>query len=207
MKIFLMSLSLLISQIAFASEPPPNYPLVKGIIRKLDINSGRASIKHEEIPNLNMPGMTMSCLAHDPEILAGLAVGDQVNFVADEVDGELVVLWIEKAAPPTAETSNVTCTGTANTYPKTNVEIEIRHGKFSTIRYEYAEGPYKGTSHINSIGRMQMHKRNGFFIARSGTGELDSKLIFKAQDGKISDACFTNFSASMNNAIVQCAFE
>jgi len=199
--------ALLISQLAFASEPPPNYPVVKGVIRKIDVASSRVSIKHDEIPNLNMPAMTMSFLVKEPQMLSTLAVGDKVNFVADEIDGEITVLWIEKAPSGNVATSTIFCTGTAPTAPKTNVEIEIRSDKFSTIRYEFAEGPYKGTAFINSIGRMKRHQRNGFHIIRAGTGQLDSKLTFKTQNGQIIDACFTKFSAGMENAPVQCSLE
>jgi Cu/Ag efflux protein CusF len=207
MKTLILLSALLFGQFVLASDPPANFPIVKGVVRKVEIPSGRISIKHEEIPNLHMPGMTMSFLAQDPQILSGLVVGDKINFVADEIDDELTVLWIEKAAPPSAENSNILCTGVANTSPKTNVEIEFRRERFSTIRYEYAEGPYQGTSYINSIGSMELHNRNGFFISRAGTGVHDSKLIFKVQDGKITDSCFTNFSAGMENSPVQCSFE
>jgi len=207
MKLLFLLGAMLISQIVFASPPPPNYPVVKGLVRKVDLTSSRISIKHEEIPNLNMPPMTMSFLAADTQMLSGLAAGDKVNFVADEVDGELSVLWIEKAPPAEVAASTVFCTGTAPTTPKTKIEIEIRPGKFSTIRYEYAEGPYSGTSHINSIGHMKLHERNGFHIYRAGAGKLDSKLIFKTDGDQISEACFTNYSSGMNNSIVQCSFE
>jgi len=197
----------LISQLGFAGEPPADYPIVKGLVRKIDLTSSRVSLKHDEIPNLNMPAMTMSFLAQDSQMLSGLATGDKINFVADEIDGELTVLWIEKAAPADVASSKIFCTGTAPTTPKTNVEIEIRPDKFSTIRYEYAEGPYKGTAHINSIGRMKLHKRNGFHIYRAGAGKLNSKLIFKMDNDQISEACFTNYSSGMENSEVQCAFE
>jgi len=149
----------------------------------------------------------MSFLAIDGQMLSGLAPGDKVNFVADEIDGEVSVLWIEKAPPVEVGASTIFCTGTAPTTPKTKIEIEIRPGKFSTIRYEYTEGPYAGTSYINSIGRMELHQHNGFHIYRAGTGKLDSKLIFKTAGNQISEACFTNYSSGMSNSIVQCAFE
>src|SRR5690606_4148760 len=91
----------LISQIVLATEPPPNYPVVKGEVRKVDLASNRVSIKHEEIPNLNMPSMTMSFLVQDPNFLNGLSVGDKINFVTDEINGDLTVLWLEKQALPT----------------------------------------------------------------------------------------------------------
>lgn len=197
---------LLISNFGLAAEPPANYPVVKGIIRKIDLASARISIKHEEIPNLNMPGMTMSFVAQAPEILNGLKVNEQIRFVADEVDGELTVLWIDKALPPVLGTSKILCTGVAETTPKTDVEIEIRSDKFSTIRYEFSEGPWKGSAHVNSIGRMELHKRSGFYIYRAGAGKLESKLVFEVADGQIIDPCFTNFSAGMDKTVVRCAF-
>lgn len=203
--VFLLS-TLLASHLAFAVAPPADYPIVKGIVRKIDVASSRISIKHEEIPNLNMPPMAMSFLVQDSQMLLSLAAGDKVNFVADDIDGELMVLWIEKAPPVVLASAKILCTGTAPTTPKTNVEIEIRPDKFSTIRYEHAEGPYKGSAHINSIGRMQLHQRNGLHIYRSGVGKLESRLIFKTDKDTISEACFTSFSSGMENSPVRCVF-
>lgn len=204
--LFLLTI-IIFGQFVIANETEANYPLVKGIVRKVDINSGRISIKHEEIPNLNMPGMTMSFLAQDPSLLNGLVAGDKIVFTADEIDGELMVLSLEKAKPLVLGVAKVFCTGVANTSPKTKIEIEIRPDKFSTIRYEHAEGPYIGTAHVNSIGRMSLHKRNGFHIYRAGAGNLDSKLFFKMADNRIAEAFFTNYSSGMSNAHVTCALE
>lgn len=204
-KILLLGI-LILSNVGFAAEPPANYPIVRGVIRKIDLASARVSIKHEDIPNLNMPGMTMSFLAQDPQILKDLTVGEQIRFVADEVEGELTVLWIGKAAPPEIGVSDVLCTGVAPTSPKTNVEIEIRSDKFSTIRYEYAEGPWKGTAQVNSIGRMQLRKLDGVYTYSGGTGKLDSKLQFKVKNSEILAPMFTNFSAGMENSLVECSF-
>lgn len=207
MKTLLLLTGILIGQFAFASEPPADYPLVKGVIRKVDLNSGRISIKHEVIPNLDMPGMTMSFFAKDTQMLQGLAAGDKILFVADEVDGELTVLWIEKAPAPNVDNADILCTGVGNTTPKTNVEIEIRRDKYSTIWYEHAEGPYPGTAHVNSIGHLKLHKRDDFYIYRRGLGEQNTKLIFKVKDGQITDSCFSNYNASMKNTPVQCSFQ
>jgi Cu/Ag efflux protein CusF len=207
MKTLLLLTGMLLGQFAFASEPPADYPVVKGIVRKVELNSGRVSIKHEEIPNLDMPGMTMSFLAQDPQILQGLAVGDKILFVADEVDGELAVLWIEKAPAPNVDNANILCTGIGNTTPKTSVEIEVRRDKYSTIRYEHIEGPYPGTAHVNSIGHLKLHKRGDFYIYRRGVGEQNTKLIFRLENGQIVDSCFSNFNASMENAPVKCEFQ
>lgn len=207
MKGILITLALLLGQTALAVEPPAGYPIVNGLIRKIDTAANRISVKHDEIPNLNMPGMTMSFVVADPSQLTGLSVGDQIHFVADEVDGELTILWLEKAPPAEIGKTNILCKGVAATNPKTNVEIEIRPVRFSTIRYEFAEGSLKGTAYVNSIGYMKLHKRGDYYIYRAGTGKLDSKLFFKMADNKITDACFYNYSAGMDNSPVECSWE
>jgi Cu/Ag efflux protein CusF len=208
MRSLVLAILMVGGQLAMANPPPENYPLVNGVVRKIDVASGQITLKHEAIPNLNMPGMTMPFQATDPQILQGLKVGDKVHFAADQnADGDLIVLWIEKVQPSEIGVSTVFCKGVAATSPKTNVEMEIRADKFSTIRYEFAEGSLKGTAYINSIGRMALHKRNGFYLYRAGTGKLDSKLIFKMADNKITQACFYNYSAGMNYSPVECSFE
>lgn len=187
-------------------EAQATLPIVKGLVRKIDLASNRISIKHEAIPNLNMPGMTMSFLVQDSEFLKGLAVGDNINFTADDIDGELTLLWLEKRAAPVIGVSNILCTGVAETTPKTNVEIEVRSNKFSTIRYEYAEGPYKGTTYINSIGRMYFHKQGDLLVYHTGPGKLASTLVFKMKEGQIVDSCFSNYSSGMERSVVRCTF-
>lgn len=177
------------------------------MVRKIDVNSGRISLQHEEIPNLHMPGMTMSFQVQDPEQVKVLAVGDKVQFAADEVDGDLVVLWIEKAPPANVTTAQIFCTGVAPTTPPTNVEIEIRPGNFSTIQYEYAEGPYLGTTHINSIGTLDLHKRGDFYFYRDSLGPRNAVLIFKKNGDNITNAFMTHKSSGMQNTPVQCSFE
>jgi len=194
-------------QFSFAAPPPASYPIVKGEVRKVDTASSRISIKHEAIPNLGMPGMTMSFAAKDPQMLTGLAVGDKINFAADEVDGDLTVLWIAKQNAQAQISTKVLCTGVAPTQPLTNVEVEIRKDKYSTIRYEFAEGSYKGTAYINSIGDLTLQRDGNQFVYRSGDGELATKLSFNFSEGQINDARFSHYSSGMSDTPVQCAFE
>lgn len=207
MKSLLLFVSLFLGQNVFAGSPPAGFPLVKGVVRKIDVAGARISLKHEEIPNLSMPGMTMSFVVQDPSELRGLAVGDNVEFAADEIDGETTVLWIAKSVAVAAADFPIVCIGKADTTPATNIEVEIRENKFSTIRYEISEGSYKGTAHINSIGQMKLHRRDGFQIYSAGTGPLDSKLVMKITGGKIAGSRFTNYSAGMKDAAVECGVE
>ncbi len=95
MKLFIM-LSLLIGIEVYASEPPANYPVVNGIVRKVDHETMRLTIRHEEIPNLDMPGMTMVFKVKEHSLMTGLAVDDKISFVSDKLNGEIIVLWIKK---------------------------------------------------------------------------------------------------------------
>ena len=207
MKSIILLGTFLFGQLVLASEPPENYPVVKGVIRKIDQSAGRVSIKHEEIPNLNMPGMTMSFAVQDQKILNGFAVDDRIVFVVDEIDGEITVLWIEKAPQPNLKTAKIVCTGIAPTSPRTKVEIEIRPDKFSTIRYEFIEGAYPGTAYVNSIGKLKLHKRGEYYIYRNAVGENSTKLVFRKKGDQITHSCFSNYSSSMENTSVECTLE
>ncbi len=182
-------------------------PLVKGIVRKIDMVNGLVSIKHETIPNLEMPGMTMTFLVEDPASLSGLAIGDKVLFSAAEINGELAVITIEKDKPTELGLSQVFCTGIAETSPRTKVQIEIRTNKFSTIRYEQIEGPYRGTTQVNSIGHLALYKEGEQVEYRESAGEGNTKLSFKVLDQEIINSKFTHYSSSMKNSNVACSFE
>ncbi|MBN8487076.1 MAG: copper-binding protein [Burkholderiales bacterium] len=67
-----------------------------GEIRKIDAAQMRLTLKHEAIPSLDMPAMTMTYKAPSATLLQGLAVGDQVVFEAEKRDGAYVVTAIRK---------------------------------------------------------------------------------------------------------------
>jgi len=58
-----------------------------GEIRRLDPENKRLTIKHGEIPSLDMPPMTMVFYVSDVALLNGLRVADQIEFRA-AVDGK-----------------------------------------------------------------------------------------------------------------------
>lgn len=66
-------------------------PLVDGEIRKLDPAAGLVVLKHGDIPNLGMPGMTMGFTVADKKMLNGLKVGDKVRFQAEMIRGTATV--------------------------------------------------------------------------------------------------------------------
>jgi Cu(I)/Ag(I) efflux system protein CusF len=69
-------------------------PQVTGEIRKVDSTTGKLTIRHADIPNLGMPGMTMVFSAATPALLNQVTVGSQVLFTADRIDGVLTVMSI-----------------------------------------------------------------------------------------------------------------
>lgn len=65
-------------------------------IRKLDIEYGKITLKHEAIKSLGMPGMTMVFQIEDKTMLEGLAEGDNVRFKVEKKGTALVITTIEK---------------------------------------------------------------------------------------------------------------
>ncbi len=68
-----------------------------GEIKNVDKDAGRLTIKHGELKNLGMPGMTMVFRVKDPAMLAEVKVGDRIHFVAEKVGGTLTVTSLEVA--------------------------------------------------------------------------------------------------------------
>ena len=55
------------------------------------------TIKHGEIKNLDMPGMTMVFQIRDSSLLETFKAGDKVKFVAEKLDGGFVVTGMHLA--------------------------------------------------------------------------------------------------------------
>ena len=71
--------------------------MTEGEVRKVDATAGKVTLKHAEIKNLDMPGMTMVFQVKDPAVLATLKAGDKVRFRAEKAGGALVVTDIRPA--------------------------------------------------------------------------------------------------------------
>lgn len=74
---------------------PAGYPVVYGEVRKVDLASQKITIRHEEIPNLDMSPMTMVFKAASGEMLEAVEPGAEIRFVADSINGQMTVLWLE----------------------------------------------------------------------------------------------------------------
>lgn len=68
-----------------------------GEIRKVDKDTKKITIKHGEIKNLDMPGMTMLFQVKDPAMLDMVKPGDKVKFRAEKAGGGIVVTEIQVA--------------------------------------------------------------------------------------------------------------
>ena len=72
-------------------------PSTDGEVRKIDLENKKITLKHGEIKNLDMPGMTMVFQVKDPAMLDTVKAGDKVKFTVDKLNGAMTVQSIEKA--------------------------------------------------------------------------------------------------------------
>ncbi len=66
----------------------------KGVVKKVKPSAGKVTIIHEDLVELGMPGMTMVFRADD-EIISMLSEGQEIEFLADRVDGKLKVTGLK----------------------------------------------------------------------------------------------------------------
>ena len=69
--------------------------MAEGEIKKVSKDTGKITIRHGELKNLNMPAMTMVFRAGKPAMLDQVKAGDKVKFVAEKVDGAMTVVKLE----------------------------------------------------------------------------------------------------------------
>lgn len=75
---------------SFATE------FTKGTIRKIDAKTGKVTIAHEDLKALDMPAMTMVFQMADATMLEKITEGQDIEFVADRVNGKLTVTEIRE---------------------------------------------------------------------------------------------------------------
>jgi Cu(I)/Ag(I) efflux system protein CusF len=66
-----------------------------GEIRKIDKAAGKVTIKHGDIPSIEMPPMTMVFTVKDPALLEAAKPGDKIRFDVIQEAGKLVVTRME----------------------------------------------------------------------------------------------------------------
>jgi Cu(I)/Ag(I) efflux system protein CusF len=83
--------------LAQAPAPADSMPMTAGEVRKVDLETKKITLRHEEIKNLGMPQMTMVFQVKDPALLEKVKVGDRVRFTAEKLGGAYTVTTIEAA--------------------------------------------------------------------------------------------------------------
>ena len=71
--------------------------MTEGEIRKVDKGTKKITIKHGDIKNLDMPGMTMLFQVRDPAMLDMVKAGDKVKFRVEKAATGIVVTEIQVA--------------------------------------------------------------------------------------------------------------
>ena len=82
---------------AFSLAAVAGSHLTDGEVRKVDKETGKLTLKHGVIKNLDMPAMTMVFQVKDKTVLDKLQPGDKVKFKALNEDGKFTATEIEKA--------------------------------------------------------------------------------------------------------------
>ena len=70
--------------------------MTAGEVKKVDKETGKVTIKHGPIKNLDMPGMTMIFRVRDAVMLEQLKEGDTINFAADKINGAFTLMQVEQ---------------------------------------------------------------------------------------------------------------
>jgi len=76
----------------FAEEPV----WTKGVVTKVKPDAGKVTIRHEEIENLDMPGMKMVFGVGDPALLGQLQPGQEREFYFVKENGRFIVKQVRE---------------------------------------------------------------------------------------------------------------
>jgi Cu(I)/Ag(I) efflux system protein CusF len=71
--------------------------MTEGEVRKVDKEGGKLTLKHGDIKNLDMPGMTMVFVVKDKAMLDKLKAGDKIKFKAINDAGKFTVTEMQMA--------------------------------------------------------------------------------------------------------------
>ena len=73
------------------ADQAQDLPWIKAKVKKVNADAAKVTLSHEEITNLDMPGMTMVFSLANKEMLNGLSEGAAIDAQFAEVDGRYVV--------------------------------------------------------------------------------------------------------------------
>ena len=89
----------IVSALAMSSLPAKSQvnDMTQGVVRKIDKENSKITIRHEEIKSLDMPPMTMVFQVRNAALLDKVQVGQTVKFTVVQDGGKLVVIDIQGA--------------------------------------------------------------------------------------------------------------
>jgi Cu(I)/Ag(I) efflux system protein CusF len=70
-------------------------PPIEGEVTRIQKDTGKVTIRHGPIPNLDMPGMQMVFNLSDPSMIDKLKPGSKITFTADRVNDTFTVMSID----------------------------------------------------------------------------------------------------------------
>ena len=70
-------------------------PQSDGEIKKVDQETGKITVKHGPLVNLDMPAMTMVFKVKDTAMLEQVKAGDRVKFSVEKIDGALTITALQ----------------------------------------------------------------------------------------------------------------
>ena len=70
--------------------------MTAGVVKKLDVEQQKITLKHEALDNLGMSAMTMVFRLGKMSLADKLTVGDRVRFRAEQINGNFVVTALTK---------------------------------------------------------------------------------------------------------------
>jgi Cu(I)/Ag(I) efflux system protein CusF len=87
------------AMMAAATTAPTTKPDVMsdGVVKKIDRQAGTVTIAHGPLTNLGMGPMTMTFRLKSPTLIDGIKEGSRIQFVADNVNGDLFVIALQAA--------------------------------------------------------------------------------------------------------------
>jgi Cu(I)/Ag(I) efflux system periplasmic protein CusF len=81
-----------------ATRPPSAQPeYTRGEVQRVNREGERVTVKHEAIRNLDMPAHTMVLRVKEPAMLDRMKPGDRIEFVAEKLNGAIVITDVKPA--------------------------------------------------------------------------------------------------------------
>ena len=81
--------------IALSTSGALSAEFTKGVVKKVDLKAQKVTVIHEELKSLDMPAMTMVFRTASEDMLKSLKDGQEIEFVADRVNGKLTITEIK----------------------------------------------------------------------------------------------------------------